>query len=215
MGRIGTAGAGCATDGHLVDGAVSGVSDYADGDRAITDWRRIERLGESAIAQGKLAEQCLGKDVMSLEDLCQHWLRSHEEEPDDGLQIYRPASTSLPARRFRLAYQFHSDGRWEWLELAPDCRHYFNTGSWRLEQGATLTPEGTRPQDMLYLSVGSPDPRSGSRRIAGRGISPLAESAEAAYCVEHLSGEQLCLRPIIMAKPSDPPHRSRQRDDGT
>lgn len=137
---------------------------------------------------------------MSIEDLCQHWLRSHEEERDDSIQIYRPTGTSLPARRFRMAYRFHSDGRWEWLKLAPDCRHYFTAGAWRLETGASLTPEGTRQTHMLYLRGSSPTART-SRLGSADGLGGFTggdpDSSEAAYLLVRLTPNQLCLRPVI------------------
>lgn len=72
---------------------------------------------------------------INLDDLCQHWVHSREEQsPTDKDELYRPATfKSFPPSHFRMAYKFAKDGTCEWLYLSPDDAHRFKPGTWRID----------------------------------------------------------------------------------
>ena len=77
---------------------------------------------------------------VNLDNLCQHWVRSGEEETRASKdQIYRPAGhAGLPPSRFRMAYKFKRNGDCDWLSLSPDDDHHFKPGRWRLNHDGQL-----------------------------------------------------------------------------
>ena len=72
---------------------------------------------------------------INTEYLCQHWVNSREEElQTDKDQIYRRKDfKEFPLSHFRMQYIFYKDGNCEWYYLAPDDRHHFKPGKWRID----------------------------------------------------------------------------------
>jgi len=72
---------------------------------------------------------------INLDDLCQHWVHSREEQSStDKDELYRPATFKVfPPSHFRMAYKFAKDGTCEWLYLSPDDAHHFKPGKWRID----------------------------------------------------------------------------------
>lgn len=72
---------------------------------------------------------------INTEYLCQHWVRSREEEHQtDRDQIYRPKNfKEFPVSRFRMQYIFRKNGDCDWYYLAPDDNHHFKPGKWRID----------------------------------------------------------------------------------
>jgi len=64
-------------------------------------------------------------------ELCQRWLRAHEEDEGDA-QVYRPASHELPPSRGRSGLELRRDG--SLLETRPgaDDRSAATRGRWTL-----------------------------------------------------------------------------------
>jgi hypothetical protein len=74
--------------------------------------------------------------AMDINDLCQHWVHSWEEQKDPDVkdQIFRPAaSRAFPPSRFRMAYKFAQNGDCEWFYLSPDDGHRFKPGKWLID----------------------------------------------------------------------------------
>jgi len=76
---------------------------------------------------------------VEVDDLCRHWVRSHEEEqPGQTVQVFRPASSNaVPPSRFRMAYKFAADGSCELYVLSPDDAHRFEACTWGLAESGT------------------------------------------------------------------------------
>ncbi len=70
----------------------------------------------------------------NVDDLCQHWVHSFEEQQKgETREIYRPAgSRTFSPSRFRMEYIFEKNGNCKWYFLSPDDDHRFKNGKWKI-----------------------------------------------------------------------------------
>ena len=72
-----------------------------------------------------------GLDENSNPLLINCWKHSYEEDPSDGVDLYRPCdSMEFPPSRFRETMTFRENGECEFLVLSPNDAHYFQNGRW-------------------------------------------------------------------------------------
>jgi hypothetical protein len=108
-----------------------------------------ESRPEPASAPSSAAESKKTLTDIKLDDLCQHWVHSREEERSaDKDQIFRPAAfKKFPPSWFRMEYKFARNGDCEWLFLAPNDAHRLKSGKWILDPKdktiIRITKEGT------------------------------------------------------------------------
>jgi hypothetical protein len=106
-------------------------------------------IAGAAAAQSDHPESNKSAPGIAINDLCQHWVHSNEEEKAGGnVQIFRPAaSRKFPPSRFRMAYKFNRNGDCEWLFLSPDDAHHFKPGKWVIDASdktrLKITADGT------------------------------------------------------------------------
>ena len=75
------------------------------------------------------------KARIDIEDLCQSWVHSSEEQkPNASTQIYRPEGFKrFPPSMGRMRYIFHKNGDCEWYYFSPDDAHRFKPGKWKID----------------------------------------------------------------------------------
>ncbi len=66
------------------------------------------------------------------EELCRHWVHSHEEDSGSEM-VFRPATYELPPSRGRLSFELKEDGGLNFYGLGPADRTAASKGRWRLE----------------------------------------------------------------------------------
>jgi hypothetical protein len=73
---------------------------------------------------------------VKVDNLYQHWVRSHEEEHlGQTVQVFRPASSKVfPPSRFRMAYTFARNGSCTVYVLSPDDAHHFDACTWSIAE---------------------------------------------------------------------------------
>ena len=73
---------------------------------------------------------------MKADDLCRHWMHSHEEDTDDQM-VFRPASYRFPPARGRTGFDLKAGGSLVEHGIGPTDRRTQSEGRWKLD-GMTL-----------------------------------------------------------------------------
>ena len=92
------------------------------------------------------------------EELCRHWVHSHEE--DTGTEkVFRPATYDLPPSRGRFSFELKEDGSLLRYGLGPTDRTETSRGTWRLEGDRLEFCPGTKdaPEQVFEIVSSSPD----------------------------------------------------------
>ena len=71
----------------------------------------------------------------NINNLYQSWIHSREDQGGNTVdQIFRPPNfKEFPRSMYRMSVVFHENRIFGVLRLAPDCRHYMEYGSWRVD----------------------------------------------------------------------------------
>ena len=81
--------------------------------------------------------QCDGNDDETAldSDLFDHkWMRSHEEDPNDSVNVFRPKSYHFPESPGRIGFQFYKSGDMIYYDIAPGKGQFPVSGKWKYNQ---------------------------------------------------------------------------------
>lgn len=96
---------------------------------------------------GMILQKCgqSGNEKLPDKALFSHkWVRSHEEDPADSLNVFRPESYNFPESPGRIAFQFFENGDFIYYDVAPGKKRFPVSGKWNYNQKT----------DRLFVTVG-------------------------------------------------------------
>ena len=84
------------------------------------------------------------------------WMHSYEENPSyESPYFFRPCNfKEFPVSRFRQSFEFMENGDCRWLELADNDAHYFENGTWELnEENMTISVKDKKGNTRFDLKL--------------------------------------------------------------